>query len=297
MVKVHKYALATVLHDFCRYKISCSTRPSPYLHSHDYFEFIIISNGQSTHYVNKTSIKMKKGDVAFIRPKDIHRCIPNGSDFEFYNIAVEPNLVTILFSFLGDDFDPKPYLEKTLPPTVTLLASELNSVISSADRLIRLYTLQQSNIEYLYRVFVLDLFARLISTPVIAFEKNIPGWFKSVITEMMEPANYVEGISAMYRISGVSPGYLSRTCLKYKNKTPTEIVNSIRLMKAVNLLDTTELPIMDIAMDVGFNNLSHFYHQFKKVYGYSPNKFRQEFMYADDHLEATKQSDIEKGYS
>jgi AraC-like DNA-binding protein len=68
-------------------------------------------------------------------------------------------------------------------------------------------------------------------------------------------------------------------------------------MKAVNLLDTTELPIMDIAMDVGFNNLSHFYHQFKKVYGYSPNKFRQEFMYADDHLEATKQSDIEKGYS
>ena len=171
MVKVHKYALATVLHDFCRYKISCSTRPSPYLHSHDYFEFIIISNGQSTHYVNKTSIKMKKGDVAFIRPKDIHRCIPNGSDFEFYNIAVEPNLVTILFSFLGDDFDPKPYLEKTLPPTVTLLASELNSVISSADRLIRLYTLQQSNIEYLYRVFVLDLFARLISTPVIAFER------------------------------------------------------------------------------------------------------------------------------
>jgi AraC-like DNA-binding protein len=58
------------------------------------------------------------------------------------------------------------------------------------------------------------------------------------------------------------------------NKTFSEIVNQIRIAKATKLLLETELPIMQICFEVGYNDPSYFFKQFQKETGFSPKAFR-----------------------
>ncbi|SHH72406.1 helix-turn-helix domain-containing protein, partial [Clostridium grantii] len=44
---------------------------------------------------------------------------------------------------------------------------------------------------------------------------------------------------------------------------------------AKNLLTNTNMSILDISMESGFENLSHFYHLFKKNFQVTPAKFRK----------------------
>ena len=45
---------------------------------------------------------------------------------------------------------------------------------------------------------------------------------------------------------------------------------------AVHLLCDTKLSIEEIALDVGYENQSYFFRQFKKRYGMTPHKYRKE---------------------
>ena len=53
-----------------------------------------------------------------------------------------------------------------------------------------------------------------------------------------------------------------------------EYVNKIRIQKACILLKRTRRPVIDIAMDVGYNNISFFNRYFKKTMGMSPTTYR-----------------------
>jgi len=62
------------------------------------------------------------------------------------------------------------------------------------------------------------------------------------------------------------------------NKTFSQIVNQVRLQKAMNLLLETDEPIMQICFDVGYNDPSYFFKQFQKETGFSPKVFRLNYI-------------------
>ena len=47
-----------------------------------------------------------------------------------------------------------------------------------------------------------------------------------------------------------------------------------RFQKAVVLLMETDLPVEEIAANVGYENMSYFYRQFKARYGMTPRQYR-----------------------
>jgi AraC-like DNA-binding protein len=57
-------------------------------------------------------------------------------------------------------------------------------------------------------------------------------------------------------------------------KTFTEYLSGVRCDKAAELLANSDRTILDIAISCGFNNLSHFYHVFKRRMGTSPKRYR-----------------------
>lgn len=57
-------------------------------------------------------------------------------------------------------------------------------------------------------------------------------------------------------------------------KTFSQIVNQVRLQKAMNLLLETDKSIMQICFEVGYNDPSYFFKQFQKETGFSPKGFR-----------------------
>jgi DNA-binding response OmpR family regulator len=58
--------------------------------------------------------------------------------------------------------------------------------------------------------------------------------------------------------------------------TPGELIKSIRLQRIVYLLNNSTLTVSEIFYQTGFNNQSHFFREFKKKYGYSPNEYREQ---------------------
>lgn len=59
-------------------------------------------------------------------------------------------------------------------------------------------------------------------------------------------------------------------------KTPSQYLSEIRCRRAGDLLVRTDKPIAEIAVECGFDNLSHFYHTFKRETGTAPGRFRRQ---------------------
>jgi len=75
--------------------------------------------------------------------------------------------------------------------------------------------------------------------------------------------------------------YMSRMQLHRKIKALTGLsasafLRSQRLKNAARLLQTTDLPVGEIAFASGFNNTSYFIRLFKKTYDMTPAEFREQ---------------------
>lgn len=55
-----------------------------------------------------------------------------------------------------------------------------------------------------------------------------------------------------------------------------DYVNSVRVERAAALMESTELPVQDIAQSVGFMHSQTFIKMFKKITGYTPGSYRKE---------------------
>lgn len=74
---------------------------------------------------------------------------------------------------------------------------------------------------------------------------------------------------------GVSSYYFSRALKKSTGYAPHTYVVHQRMERAKQLLIETKLPIIDIALTVGYVNHSHFSTQFRKLVGISPTAYRE----------------------
>lgn len=74
---------------------------------------------------------------------------------------------------------------------------------------------------------------------------------------------------------GVSPVYLSRLIKQETGTTFVTMLTQIRLSRAMQLLNSTELSIAEIGSEVGYESQHYFSTAFKKAVGVSPNRYRK----------------------
>ena len=75
----------------------------------------------------------------------------------------------------------------------------------------------------------------------------------------------------------ISPYYFSRLFRQSTGLSPHEYLTSRRIETAKQLLKKTDLPIVEISAEVGFNSQSHFITLFRRQVGTTPLKYRKEF--------------------
>lgn len=73
---------------------------------------------------------------------------------------------------------------------------------------------------------------------------------------------------------GMSPEHLSRVFRKVMKKTFIDYITEIRISKAQELLHNTDLPITDIAFELGYHSHSYFTNLFHRITGITPRQFR-----------------------
>ena len=72
----------------------------------------------------------------------------------------------------------------------------------------------------------------------------------------------------------MNASYLSRLFKAKCGKTFSKYLIEYRLEKSRELLEKTILKVSDIAAHVGYNDVSHYIQSFRKVYGVTPEQYR-----------------------
>ncbi|WP_268125286.1 alpha/beta fold hydrolase [Roseivirga pacifica] len=84
------------------------------------------------------------------------------------------------------------------------------------------------------------------------------------------------GVEMLCREIGVSERQLQRKLKAITNKSPNQLISSVRLHRAKELILAGKLNIAEIAYQTGFSNPSYFSKCFKKEFGTSPSIFMQQ---------------------
>ena len=74
---------------------------------------------------------------------------------------------------------------------------------------------------------------------------------------------------------GASKSYLSRSFRSYTGQTVLGYLTGRRIQRAMLLLQTTERKVLDIALECGFGDLSHFNRTFRRHVGTTPTGYRR----------------------
>jgi transcriptional regulator GlxA family with amidase domain len=75
--------------------------------------------------------------------------------------------------------------------------------------------------------------------------------------------------------AAMSPNHLLRTFRAAFGQTPHQYLTRLRLARARQLLVSTDLPVTEVCLAVGFESLGSFSTLFRREYGLAPSHLRQ----------------------
>lgn len=260
----------------CRYNYITSFKDYTTPHTHEFFEFFVITEGKIVHRFNNSSRILQEGSIVLIRPSDIHYYEKYQEyDCKWINITFSKKVFSDLELYLGQDFSWERLLNLDVPPHLQLSRTEKNLLVRRLEKLNLLPISQKSVIGIEFRSLLVDMFTRYFNNINSSRNELLPLWLSNLCELMSGKENFVRGLDAMKELSGKAHEHLCRLFKQHLSCTPTEYINGLKLNYAANLLANSDMEILDISLESGFNNLSHFYHLFKKEFGISPMEFRK----------------------
>ncbi|WP_181995541.1 helix-turn-helix transcriptional regulator [Clostridium sp. AM58-1XD] len=90
-------------------------------------------------------------------------------------------------------------------------------------------------------------------------------------SEFANPALSVRGFAEALQMN---PTYLCRIFRASYNMSVSEYINRTRVHHSLEYLENTDMPIEDIAREVGFENTKYFFVLFKNYIGQTPRQYR-----------------------
>lgn len=148
----------------------------------------------------------------------------------------------------------------TKPFNFEILLSKINGLLQMQLTLKKTYQ-KQVDIQAQEMVIISED-QKFLKNTLNCIEKNITN-----------PNFSVEELSRQMSLSRVS---LYKRLLTLTGKTPVDCIRTIRLKKAVQLLEKSKLSIAGVAYEVGFNNPTYFSKVFKEEYGILPSEYVSE---------------------
>ncbi|TFH24984.1 MAG: AraC family transcriptional regulator [Bacteroidia bacterium] len=254
-------------------------------HYHQEFELSFITEGSGSRIVGDSVEEFHPGDLIFIGPRIPHVWF---SEAPVLNQHSGRTLESVYLLFN----------QEILPEGLTSLPEfkHVNRAIQLSERGIRITgdTLNQVSrimlqLPYLNSMKRLMLFYEIMdiigesqSFTFLASADYIKTRFESTNNRVKKiheflMLNYHEEIN-LEKIAEMVHMAPASACRFFKFSTGLtifEYLNKIKIDYACNLLLNTELNVVDISYDCGFNNLSHFNKQFRKFLGKTPTEFRK----------------------
>lgn len=248
--------------------------------------FFFVRDGVGEIIVNETSYSMEKGCLMLWQP---------GLE---YSLLAKENCEMKLIGFNFDFCDLHRDKQIPIPPS-NISEFRHNEILTpfivSDSDLFKTPVYQQNrhNLELELMQIYKEYKNRLRF-----YENKISGMFLSILTDILRSGEQSgstgkqeENINKILRLIkdrysepltnqtigtelGYHPNYVNHLMVQHTGVSLHKYLQSYRIGRAMDLLQTTELPISQICDAVGFKDFTHFSKYFKRKTGYTPSAFR-----------------------
>ncbi len=239
-------------------------------HSHDYFELMLVEQGQVHHWINGLEEALERGHLVFLRPADRHALQgAPGTGARILNVMFRTQTADHLVARYADEVAGRFFWQSgQLPVTLRLQGPQLERAVNA------MLTLQTSH-RGLARIehFLLSIMTHVLDAGA-AVDDRAPGWLIAACRATLEPRVFRKGAEGFLHVAGRSHEHVCRQARRYLGLSPTQYVNRIRIQHAAMLLAGTDRALQEVVADCGFENLSYFHRLFREQYGTTPRSYR-----------------------
>lgn len=253
------------------------------MHWHDAVELVYNAAGKCRISVSGTDYPLDAGELLLIPAGEIHEINACSSNGKRYFIQFN---ISALDAFGGIN-DIKPYMQDivridrdTYPELRDAVEKCVIELIGEHEKKDYAYALSLNARIFDIIVLISRCMARSAYSREIPINRKIAG-----LKQINRAFEYIEQnyphqitLKDISNAAGFSEYYFSRLFKEYTGQSFLNYLNSYRVKQAEKLLKSTEKPILDIALESGFNSLPTFNRIFKKVKGCSPSYYRKAVM-------------------
>ena len=249
------------------------------VHWHDEFEIIYVRSGFLTVSISGESYIGKTGEAFVVSPGNLHLMGSQSGTVDYYTFLFPLKYI----SFRTDDMLDEKLLEPLNSGHLMICPRVKDTAKELCEQLIEIYEAKNDESE--------SKITTQVRTKIILLQFILEMWKKGFVIENdTSGRNTVEKEMVSYiqqnftgKISlrefgeqfHLSEKYISRYFKEHFHITLSQYVTYLRLEHAKQLLQDTDIPVTDVAMQSGYQNVSYFIRSFQKAYAVSPLKYRK----------------------
>ena len=252
-------------------------------HTHNYVEVVYMCSGSTRHIINGTELVLRQGELLFLNQNSVQEIFPAGENDIAVNFIILPEFFDYAFTLLNTeesmlrDFlidcmtganERSSYLHFKVADILPVQNLVENLIWTLMNKIPNKRSINQMTMGLLL-LQLLDHADSLETGGTDAGDRLTLEVLKYI------DENYKNGeLKELAAQLHYDVYWLSREIKQRIGQNYTELVQNKRLAQAGYLLQNTELSVMDVALAVGYENISYFHRIFKKKYGCSPRTFR-----------------------
>ena len=247
-------------------------------HAHsDFWEFLIVLDGEINHFINAKKMRLKKGILCLLRPDDVHY-IKNADSgkLKYANIGVHDRLMRQFFDLI----DTNLYL--LLKENGEILFEINDDFVYWIEKMFYNYFLFPSESFKKREFHKKTVLSALINTLLnhVSEQTSYEHYPKPIaeIIRALDAQKYLNlTVGQICEAVSYSRNQINNLFKKHLNQSPKDFLVRTKINYACYMLKSTSRKILDIASDVGYNSLGHFNAAFKSQIGIMPKAYRKQF--------------------
>ncbi len=256
------------------------------LHAHNYVEIFYVYSGSVTHVIAGKKITVHTGELLFMNQHMQHEILPCGEDDIAINIIVMPSFFESMRRLAGQDNILAEFIvnvlqaEDNVEQYLYFSAAGNPCIQNLIDNVIYSILYRPVNDDQILVSTMELLFLHLISDAqqMYAIQEDESDNLLMLTVRQYIRDDYQKGtMKELASRTRYSVSSLSRLIKKYTGSTFKELQAKQRMQKAMQILTSSNLPISEIATEVGYENQSFFYKRFQAEFQMTPNEMRQKF--------------------
>ncbi len=252
-------------------------------HSHNYVEMIYMCKGCTHHLINGEDVYLQEGEILLLSQKAIQEIYPAGKEDIAVNFIILPEFFGECLKIIASERNMlRDFVisclrgENASCGYFHFKVTDILPIQNLIENLIFTVWNRQPNKRSINQVTMGLLFLLLMNQmdKLETGTESEPQRFVMQILAYVEE-HYRDGeLSELAERMHYDLYWLSKEIRKRTGKTYTELVQDKRLRQAAYLLKNTVMSVTDIAIEVGYSNISYFHRIFQKRYHMTPKKYR-----------------------